>query len=49
MSNNDYLQRFQNLVDVASAYNGQLYDQAIVNICAEKLHPGANYDLLTEP
>ena len=49
MSNDDYLQRFQNLVDVASAYNGQLYDQAIVDICAEKLHPGANYDLLTEP
>lgn len=27
MTNHDYLQRFQNLVDVATAYNGQLHDQ----------------------
>ena len=43
MSNHDYLQRFNNLVDVAITYNGQLHDQAIVDIATEKLHPGTEY------
>jgi hypothetical protein len=46
MTNTDYLQRFQNLVDVATAYNGQLHDQAIVDIVTERLHPSASYDSL---
>jgi len=46
-NNHDYLQRFQNLVDVATAYNGQLHDQAIVNIVTERLHPGSTYAALT--
>ena len=37
LSNHDYLQRFNNLVDVATAYKGQLHDQAIVDIVTEKL------------
>ena len=35
MSNTEYLQRFQNLVDVAMAYNGHMHDQAIIDIIAE--------------
>jgi hypothetical protein len=48
MTNNEYLQRFQNLVDVASAYNGQLYDQSILNIIMEKRHTGLAYETLTD-
>jgi hypothetical protein len=49
MANHDYLQRFQNLVDVATSYNGQLlHDQAIVDIATEGLHPDVLYDGLTE-
>jgi hypothetical protein len=45
----EYLQRFQNLIDVASAYNGQFYNMAIVNICHQRLrHPDAAYDTLDE-
>jgi hypothetical protein len=40
MANHDCLQRFQNFVDVATSYNGQLCDQAIVDIVTEQLHPG---------
>jgi hypothetical protein len=47
MTNHDYLQRFQNLVDVATAYNGQLHDQAIVDITTERLHPGSDYSTLS--
>ena len=39
MTNHEYLQRFQNLVDVATAYNGQLYDQAIINIACSRADP----------
>jgi hypothetical protein len=46
MTNHEYLQRFQNLVDVATAYNGQLHDQAIVDITTERLHPGISYETL---
>jgi hypothetical protein len=48
MSNHEYLQRFQNLVEVATSYNGQLHDQSIVHICTEKLHPGKTYISLSE-
>jgi hypothetical protein len=49
MTNPQYLERFQNLMDVASAYNGQLYDMAIVNICHDRLHPGVEYETLDVP
>ena len=39
MTNHDYLQRFNNLVDVASAYNGQLHDGAINDIVHVRLFP----------
>ena len=48
MTNHEYLQRFQNLVDVASAYNGQLYDWSILNIIQEWIHPGVAYETITE-
>ena len=47
MSNHDYLQRFNNLVDVATAYNGQLHDQAIIDIVMDKIHPGVDFPTLT--
>jgi hypothetical protein len=43
MSNHDYLQKFRNLVDVATTYNGQLHDQSIVTIMTERMHPGTDY------
>jgi hypothetical protein len=48
MSNHECLQRFQNLVDVATSYDGQLHDQSIVDICTEKLHPGKTCSSLSE-
>ena len=47
MSNHDYLQRFQTLVDVAMSYHGQLHDQAILDIVTERLHPGTQYSALS--
>ena len=49
MTNHEYLQRFQNLVDVVTAYNGQLHDQAIVDIVTEQLHPTLLFSTLTDP
>ena len=49
MTNHEHLQRFQNLVDVATAYNGQLHDQAIVDIVTERKHPGITYQTLAQP
>jgi hypothetical protein len=49
MANHDYLQRYQNLVDVATSYNGQLQDQAIIDIVTEWLHPNFAYDILSDP
>ena len=46
--NEEYYERFQNLVDVATAYAGQLYDHTIVLICSDKLHPGIDHETLTD-
>ena len=35
MTNKYYLKRFNTLVDITEAYNGYLYDQAIINIFSE--------------
>jgi hypothetical protein len=35
-------------VDVATAYNGQLYDMAIVDICHQRLNPGVDILPVTE-
>ena len=47
LSNHDYLQRFNNLVDVATAYNGQLHDRSIIDIVMSRSHPGVDFDDLT--
>ena len=47
LSNDDYLKRFNNLVDIAMSYDGQLYDQAILDFITEKKHPGVNYTALS--
>jgi len=55
MSCHEYLQKFQNLVDVAVAYHGQIHDYAILDIVTESSHPGvlflglpvANQDAMT--
>jgi hypothetical protein len=36
------------IVDVATAYNGQLYDMAIVDICHQRLNPGVDILPVTE-
>ena len=43
MTNKYYLKRFNTLVDITEAYNGYLYDQAIINIFSEWKHPGVDY------
>ena len=48
MSNHDYLQRFNNLVDVATTYNGKMHDAAIVAIVATKMHPHEYFSDLDE-
>jgi len=46
LSCHDYLQKFQNLVDVALAYNGQIHDNAILDIATENSHPGVLFTAL---
>jgi len=46
MSCHEYLQKFQNLVDVALAYNGQIHDYAILDIVTEASHPGVLFQAL---
>ena len=47
LSNAEYLENFNNVVDIATAYNGQLNDQAITDIATETAHVGVEYDTLT--
>ena len=47
MTNYEYLQRFQNLVDLTIAYHGQLHDQAILDIATEQFQAWASYSALT--
>ena len=47
LSNAEYLEKYNNVFDIVTAYNGQLYDQAIKGIAAETKHIGVDYDTLT--
>ena len=47
--NAEYLEKFNNVVDIATEYNGQLHDQAITDIATETSHAGVDYDTLTAP
>ena len=46
MSNEDYLEKFNNLVDMAYAFNGQLHNQDIVDIVKEGTYLGGSYEIL---
>ena len=43
ITNQYYLQRFNNLVDLKTAYNRWLYDQAITEITTKRKHLGEEY------
>ena len=48
MSNSNYLQHFQNLIDVTEAHGGLFYDPAIIEYVTDKAHPGEAYPDLDE-
>ena len=41
------MEKFNNVVGIATAYNGQLHDQAIIYIATETAHAGVEYNTLT--
>ena len=47
--NAEYLEKFNNVVGIATAYNGQLHDQAITYIATETAHAGLDYDKFIAP
>ena len=47
LSITEYLEKFNNVVDIATAYNGQIHDQAITDMATETAHAGVDYDTLT--
>ena len=47
LSNAEYLEKFNNIFDITTAYNGQLHDQAITDIETEAAHAGVDYNTLT--
>ena len=40
LSNDEYLKKFNNLVDVAQSYDGHFHDQAMMGVVMDKDHPG---------
>ena len=40
------MEKFNNVVDIATAYNGKLRDQSITDIATEIAHAGVDYDTL---
>ena len=49
LTNTEYLEKFIKLVDIATAYNGQLHDQAITDIVTDTAQAGVDYDTLNVP
>ena len=47
LSNAEYLEKCNNVVDIAKAYNGQLHDQEITYIATETANAEVDYDTLT--
>ena len=47
LSNVEYLEKFNNVVNIVTAYNGQLHDQEITDIATETAHTGVDYNTLT--
>ena len=46
LSNAEYLEKSNNVVDIETAYNGKLHDQEITDIATETAHTGVDYDTL---
>ena len=46
MTDKDYLQQFNRIVDVAIAFNKCLHEQAIINTFTKRKYPGENYSSL---
>ena len=46
MTNVEYLEKHNNLMDMQYTLKGQLYDQYNVDILTEEKYPGARYDIL---
>jgi hypothetical protein len=40
MINAEYLKKFNNLVDIASSYGGDILDGSVLEYCRKGLHPG---------
>ena len=49
LSNAEYLEKFNNVFDIVTAYNGQLNYQAITDIATKTAHAGVDYDTPTAP
>ena len=49
LSNAEYIEKFNSVVDIATAYNGKLHDQAITDIVTETAHTGVDYNKMTAP
>ena len=47
LSNAEYLEKFNNFVNIAMAYNRKIHDQAITYIATETANAGVDYDTLT--
>ena len=46
MAGVDYLERFNNLVDMEFLFNVNIHDQTIADIVTEVKYPGGRYDIL---
>ena len=47
LSNAEYLEKFNNVADIMTSYNGQLHNQAITDIATDTAHTGVEYNTLT--
>ena len=48
LSKDDYLRKFNNLVDVATSYDGELHDSTILEIICKADHPGTAWSGLND-
>jgi hypothetical protein len=48
VDNSEYLRRFNNLVELTSAFYGNLHNQVIVDIATELQHPGIDFKDLND-
>ena len=48
LTNNDYLKKFNNLVDLIWYYKGKLYDRTLLDIVVEGDHAGQTFKQITD-